>query len=79
MSDVSVDVYLEYLQTWKTRKEICSYFNLSYTECYHMLQWLVKAKLIQKKEVTKEESVGLGFVKIGQTFIYKAIPQQQGA
>lgn len=47
----STDEVLEFLNTYRTRKEVEEKFDLSNTESYNLLKWLRKAKLIKKMNI----------------------------
>jgi len=50
----------------RTKKEICAHFNLSNTQSYHKLRYLVKWKDLDVIELTGQTS------QVGRCFIYKA-------
>lgn len=43
-----IDKVLEFLKTFRTRKELEAKFTLSNTESYHMINWLKKSKMIDE-------------------------------
>lgn len=50
----AVKKVLEFLQTWRTRKQIEEEFNLSNTESFNLLRWLKKANEIEEKRLKIE-------------------------
>jgi len=48
MSDVKVEVLLEYLKDFKTRKQIEAEFDMSNTQSFRLLTWLKKGNYIEE-------------------------------
>jgi len=51
MSDPKIDVVLDFLKEYKTRKEIEEKFSLSNTQSFNLLNWLKKSKLIEEVQM----------------------------
>lgn len=62
---------LEFFSSWNTRVKFCEEFGLSFQESIHLLNWLLKAKFLMRKEVSVEEANELGLKKRGALHLYK--------
>ena len=65
---VEVNELLDYLECWKTSREIRSHFNLSNSQFFNLIKWCIKADLVEKCS-----SVGIEPNKTNRSFLYKAI------
>ena len=44
---VETEEVLEFLKDWKTKKQLCERFNLSNTESFHLIRWLISGGMVE--------------------------------
>ena len=64
MPDIDDKALKEYLQTFRSRKEIMGHFGLSNTESWHLLKKSLKYKEIEEKTLTGMIPHNIGIVKV---------------
>jgi len=50
---VEVEEVLEFLNTWKTKRQLSEKFNLSNTESFNLIRWLVKGRKVESWQLKK--------------------------